>query len=82
MENKQKKNTLKELIKDESLRESFLAELHRPLFNPDRLAILKQGREHWNAWREQQPDLQPDLRDADLSNVDLSDFDLSSTLLR
>lgn len=39
--------------------------------NPEHLAILKQGVEAWNAWREQSFNTKPDLREADLSGVNL-----------
>src|SRR5450432_1124787 len=35
------------------------------------LDILKQGVEAWNRWREDQPDVQPDLREANLRGVNL-----------
>jgi uncharacterized protein YjbI with pentapeptide repeats len=34
--------------------------------NPEHLAILEQGVEVWNKWREENPDIEPDLRGADL----------------
>ena len=34
--------------------------------NPEHLEILKQGVEQWNKWREEHPDVRPDLHDADL----------------
>jgi uncharacterized protein YjbI with pentapeptide repeats len=55
--------------------------------NPEHLAILKQGRDVWNAWREQsdeRPDLEgAGLQDAYLKGVNLSGGNLSgATLLR
>jgi uncharacterized protein YjbI with pentapeptide repeats len=49
--------------------------------NEEHLAILRQGAEVWNAWREAnrgiRPDLsQADLRDADLGQTDLREADL------
>jgi hypothetical protein len=35
--------------------------------NPEHLAILKQGVEVWNKWREENPGIKPDLIGADLS---------------
>jgi hypothetical protein len=32
-----------------------------PMANPEHLAILKQGVEVWNRWREENPDVDPDL---------------------
>jgi Pentapeptide repeats (8 copies) len=45
--------------------------------NQEHLAILKQGVDIWNTWREQFPDIRPDLRKADLRNANLSEADLS-----
>jgi uncharacterized protein YjbI with pentapeptide repeats len=39
--------------------------------NEEHLAILKQGVEVWNRWREENPDIRPDLRGADLRGADL-----------
>jgi uncharacterized protein YjbI with pentapeptide repeats len=60
--------------------------------NREHLDILKQGVETWNEWREEHPDIRPDLwsadfRDAhlfeaDLRNADLSEADLSKADLR
>jgi uncharacterized protein YjbI with pentapeptide repeats len=54
--------------------------------NDDHVAILKKGVEVWNAWREANPDIRPDLsgadlieaylREADLHRADLSDANL------
>ncbi|HEY0752700.1 MAG TPA: toll/interleukin-1 receptor domain-containing protein [Ktedonobacteraceae bacterium] len=56
------------------------------------VALLRQGVEHWNQWRQEQPDVQPDLREADLRglllrgvelrHVDLSEANLSELDLR
>lgn len=40
--------------------------------NDEHLAILKQGIEAWNRWREENPEVRPDLSEADLSGADLS----------
>jgi hypothetical protein len=45
--------------------------------NQEHLDILKQGVERWNQWRQEHADIQPDLRDADLSGSDLSGADLT-----
>jgi uncharacterized protein YjbI with pentapeptide repeats len=37
----------------------------------EQLAILRQGTEAWNAWRENHPDIRPDLRGAILSGAAL-----------
>ena len=39
--------------------------------NPEHLAKLKEGVEAWNQWREQNPEIRPDLRDAILSGAQL-----------
>ncbi|MCI0399092.1 MAG: toll/interleukin-1 receptor domain-containing protein [Chloroflexi bacterium] len=44
--------------------------------NEEHLAILKQGVEVWNRWREDNPSVQPDLSEADLSEEDFSEADL------
>jgi hypothetical protein len=40
--------------------------------NEEHLAILRQGSEAWNKWREPEIPVLPDLSDGDLSDVDLS----------
>jgi uncharacterized protein YjbI with pentapeptide repeats len=49
--------------------------------NDDHIAKLKEGVPAWNAWRDENPDIRPDLSWADLSNVhlevDLSGVDLN-----
>ncbi len=47
--------------------------------NPEHLEQLKKGVKSWNAWREQNPDIKPDLREADLSGVNLVGTNLSHT---
>jgi uncharacterized protein YjbI with pentapeptide repeats len=59
--------------------------------NKEHLAILKQGVETWNRWREENPEIVPDLKGAnlkgaylcgaDLSNANLSSANLSSANL-
>jgi len=44
--------------------------------NPEHLAILKQGVEAWNEWREENADVIADLTEADLRGANLSDADL------
>jgi|SRR5271157_1419840 len=39
--------------------------------NPEHLAILKQGVERWNKWREEHSDVVPDLREANLGRANL-----------
>jgi uncharacterized protein YjbI with pentapeptide repeats len=46
------------------------------------VALLKQGREVWNAWREANSDIVPYLRYADLGGADLTGADLTGATLR
>jgi uncharacterized protein YjbI with pentapeptide repeats len=41
--------------------------------NPEHLEILKQGVEEWNRWRQERPDIKPDLSGADLRGIDFND---------
>jgi hypothetical protein len=50
--------------------------------NEEHVALLKQGREVWNAWREANPDIVPYLGGADLHGADLHGADLSDANLR
>lgn len=45
--------------------------------NQDHLAILNRGVSVWNEWIRSNPDIIPDLRDADLRGLDLNEIDLS-----
>lgn len=49
--------------------------------NRQHVSMLKQGSGAWNAWRKQNPDLKPDLREAALAGMALCDADLSSANL-
>jgi len=49
--------------------------------NEEHLAILKQGVEAWNQWRKKNPDIWPDLGEADLSGANLSGANLSEANL-
>ncbi|MCK4763910.1 MAG: pentapeptide repeat-containing protein [Candidatus Aminicenantes bacterium] len=58
--------------------------------NKDHIKILEQGVERWNRWREENPDIEPDLSKdlrpptsprLDLSGINFSGTDLSSTSL-
>ena len=49
--------------------------------NDKHLAIIKQGVEVWNNWRNKNPELQSDLSYVDLSGADLSGANLSDTYL-
>lgn len=44
--------------------------------NPEHLAILKKGVEVWNKWRQQNPDIKPDLSGADLLRAKLKGANL------
>jgi hypothetical protein len=43
--------------------------------NQKHVTLLKKGVTQWNTWREQHPDIQPDLSGANLGNIDLSYID-------
>ena len=45
--------------------------------NEEHLAILKKGVKEWNAWREENRTIRPDLSEVDLIRTDLSYADLS-----
>ena len=47
----------------------------------EHLAILKQGVKAWNAWREENPEIKPELNGANLSAVNLSGIDLNRAYL-
>ncbi len=49
--------------------------------NQEHVDILKQEAAIWNAWREEHPDIRPDLKDADLSFTYLRHANLSSANL-
>lgn len=44
--------------------------------NPEHVERLKQGVAGWNAWRQDNPEIQPDLNYANLNGVDLNQADL------
>ncbi len=44
--------------------------------NPKHLKILEQGVEVWNRWREENPDVRPNLEDIDLENANLDGANL------
>ncbi len=50
--------------------------------NEEHLNILKQGVEAWNKWREEHPDIRPDLPEADLREANLRGADLRKADLR
>ncbi len=47
------------------------------MVNEEHLEILKQGVEKWNEWREKNPEIKPELAEANLVNKDLSGIKLS-----
>jgi hypothetical protein len=50
--------------------------------NDDHIAQLKKGVDAWNAWRGDNPNIRPDLRQANLSGANLSEADLARANLR
>jgi hypothetical protein len=50
--------------------------------NPDHLKMLLQEVHAWNAWREREPSITPDLRRANLFRADLAGANLSGAYLR
>jgi uncharacterized protein YjbI with pentapeptide repeats len=49
--------------------------------NDEHVALLKQGVKAWNAWRDKNPDIRPDLGGADLRGANLVGADLHSASL-
>ena len=49
--------------------------------NPEHLAILKEGVKRWNAWREDNPKIIPDLTGADLTGANLEEVNLQGANL-
>lgn len=49
--------------------------------NPEHLAILEQGVEVWNRWREENPEVLPNIVGADLQVADLNDANFSKVNL-
>jgi len=49
--------------------------------NPEHLKILKQGVKVWNQWRQDNPAIEPDLRQADLEDQNLSGINLEISTL-
>lgn len=49
--------------------------------NPEHLKILMQGVEVWNRWREENPEIEPDLKDIDFSEVNFCGADLQNVNL-
>jgi uncharacterized protein YjbI with pentapeptide repeats len=49
--------------------------------NEEHVRLLEQGVEVWNSWRAHDPDIEPNLAEADFSGADLSEADLSGAKL-
>jgi len=49
--------------------------------NQEHLDILKQGVETWNQWRQEHPEIRPDLNETDLSGTNLSNANLEEANL-
>ena len=49
--------------------------------NDEHVEILREGVAVWNAWRAENPDVEPDLDHADLSGLDLGEANLSNANL-
>ena len=49
--------------------------------NEEHFAILKQGVEVWNNWREENPEIKPDLSEADLTETDLRGVNFKKAFL-
>ena len=45
--------------------------------NDEQVALLKQGVDAWNKWRDENPDIRPDLREANLGGANLTEANLS-----
>lgn len=51
------------------------------MIKPKHINILEQGVDYWNNWREQNPQVAPNLNDTDFRNLKLDGANLSETLL-
>jgi uncharacterized protein YjbI with pentapeptide repeats len=49
------------------------------MYNPEHLAKLKEGVGSWNQWREEHPEIRPDLSAADIGQIDLQKANLKQT---
>jgi hypothetical protein len=54
----------------------------RQMADQQHLDLLKQGIDGWNTWRQEHPEIQPDLYEADLGNANLRMANLSGADLR
>jgi hypothetical protein len=53
-----------------------------PMANDEHVAILKKGVAAWNEWRNENPDIRPELSEANLNGADLSEARLRNANLR
>jgi uncharacterized protein YjbI with pentapeptide repeats len=60
----------------------MLGALSNIMANPEHLAILAQGVEAWNEWRDDNPQVEPDLSRADLNRIEVARVNLVSANLR
>jgi hypothetical protein len=54
----------------------------RNVANPEHVAALRADIDEWNEWRSENPDVRPDLLEADLKDANLVLADLSRAVLR
>src|SRR5437762_8987880 len=47
------------------------------MVNQEHLDLLKQGTAIWNRWREEHPDITPDLKDGHLASLSLKEINFS-----
>ena len=50
--------------------------------NPEHLSKIREGIQAWNKWREENPDVYPDLKDASLMMANLKGVNLNWADLR
>jgi uncharacterized protein YjbI with pentapeptide repeats len=50
--------------------------------NQEHVAIIKKGSDEWNRWREENPDVKPDLAWANLVGIDLSGINLEDANMK
>ncbi|MGD9362641.1 MAG: toll/interleukin-1 receptor domain-containing protein [Desulfobacterales bacterium] len=50
--------------------------------NQEHFEIVRQGVDEWNQWRKENPEIEPDLSEIDLSDMKLNNANLSDTDLR
>jgi uncharacterized protein YjbI with pentapeptide repeats len=49
--------------------------------NDEHVAMLKKGVDAWNAWRDENPNIRPDLSEANIGGANLEGADLSDANL-